>query len=297
MERSSTNEQAVISGLTAQRRLLLAASLLTVAAYGAAVACMILVSLSAAVWIVNITTVFYLLVVRTLDRRYNRAFARANLTMSCGRLLQDIQTVDKGALTREDLRARGLFPVPEQGKGLVCGMSVSGRVGTAQAQVCELTVYCDMSREQKKLSLLNGLWMELRLPADTGLQLALVQRKMFEPETIIPFYAKQGLAGLPLLESSLQEDFALYGNEASARAAARFVRRCLPLLRQAQKGGGRQLLALRGDLLCVFLTGRSLTFSTPIRGKLTPEIVGWDRLPELKLLLELGRELLPRAAE
>lgn len=284
----------MISGLTARRRVLLAAYVLTVAAYGAAVACMALVSLTAAVWIVNVTTVFYILVVRTLDRRYNRAFARANLTMSCGRLLKEVRTADKGTLTREDMRARGLFPVPEQGKGLVCGLSVAGRDGAAQVQVCELTVYCDMTGEKKKLGLLNGLWMELCLPADTGLRLTLVQHNMLETETIAPFYAKQGLDRLPILEDGLREGFTLYGDGASAKAAARFVRRCVPLVRQSEKGGGRLLLSLRGDMLCAFLTGRGLTFSTPIRGKLTPEIVGWDRLPELKLLLDLGRDGLPR---
>lgn len=284
----------MMSGLTARRRVLLAAYVLTVAAYAAAVACIILVSLTAAVWIVNVTTVFYIAVVRTLDRRYNRAFARANLTMSCGRLLDDVQTADQGALTREDMRARGLFPIPEQGKGLVCGMSVTGRQGAARVQVCELTVYCDMTGEKKKLSLLNGLWMELGLPADSGLRLTLVQHGVLETEIIAAFYAKQGLERLPILENDLREGFTLYGDEASARMAARFVRRCAPLVRQAEKGGGRLLLSLRGDMLCAFLTGRSLTFSTPIRGKLTPEIVGWDRLPELKLLLDLGGDSLPR---
>lgn len=276
--------------LSARRHLLLAAYLLTAAAYAAAVAC-VFINFTAAVWIVNIATVFYVAAVRTMDRRYNRAFARANLAMSCGRPLEERQILNKGTLTRDELRALQLFPMPAEGKGLVCGMQLSGRHQGMQVQACELTAYYEVAGGKRKLNLLSGLWMQLQLPADTGLQLVLLQQGLLEQGTAAPWYAAQGMESLPVLESSLRDRFALYGSTGSAGTAAQFIRRCLALTRQAEKSGGRLLLAVRGDRLCLFLSGRSLSFSTPIRGRLTPEIVGWDRLPELGLFLDLGGKL------
>ena len=71
----------MLTRLTLHRRVVLGGCALTVAAYLAAAA-FLLSDLTIAVWIVNITTLFYILVVRTLDKRYDRAFARTSLTMS-----------------------------------------------------------------------------------------------------------------------------------------------------------------------------------------------------------------------
>ncbi len=203
----------MLNRLAVRRRVVLGAYAVTVAAYAAAVA-MILVELGIAVWIVNLTTVFYILVVRALDKGYDRAFARANLTMSCGQRLNQLQIADKGGLTREDVRAGGLFPLRREGKELVCGMDVQGRAGDVRVRICELTAYCEISGEKKKLALLNGLWMEARLPGSTGLHLTLVQHGALDPDTAAAFYAGQGLTRLPLGEGALRDGFTLYGDEA-----------------------------------------------------------------------------------
>lgn len=286
-------EQTALNKLAALRRVVLGLYAATVAAYAAAVA-LILVDLGAAVWVVNITTVLYLLVVRTLDKRYDRAFARSSLAASCQRRLSPFQVEDKGGLTREDIQVGGLFPVRAEGKSLVCGMGVQGQAGELGVRICELTAYCEMAGEKRKLGLLSGLWMEARLAGDAGMRLALVQHGALDPDTAAPFYAGQGLSRLPLLEEALRDNFTLYGDEAGAKGAARFARRCVPLARQAAKAGCKLMLSLHGDSIHVFLTGRSLVFRTPIRGRLTPEIAGWDRLPELSLLLDLAKETAPR---
>lgn len=286
-------EQTALNKLAARRRVVLVLYAATVAAYAAAVA-LILVDLGAAVWVVNITTAVYLLVVRTLDKRYDRAFARSSLTMSCQRRLSPFQVEDKGALTREDVQAGGLFPIRAEGKGLVCGMGAEGQAGESGVRLCELTAYCEMAGEKRRLALLSGLWMEARLAGDAGMRLTLVQHGALDPDTAAAFYAGQGLSRLPLGEGDLRDGFTLYGDEAGAKAAARFARQCVPLARQAAKAGCKLMLSLRGRSIHVFLTGRSLVFRTPIRGRLTPEIVGWDRLPELSLLLDLAKETAPR---
>lgn len=283
----------MLTRLTLHRRVVLGGCALTVAAYLAAAA-FLLSDLTIAVWIVNITTLFYILVVRTLDKRYDRAFARASLTMSCAPRLSGFRVADRGALTREDIRSAGLFPIRRDGRELVCGVSIEGRAEDIQIRACELTAYCEMAGEKRKLGLLTGLWMEARLPGDIGARLTLAQHGALDPDTAASFYAAQDLERLPLLEDALRDHFTLYADGAGAKMAARFAHRCVPLARQAAKAGCKLLLCLRGDAIHVFLLGRSLTFRTPIRGRLTPEIVGWDRFPELSLLLDLAKETVRR---
>ena len=135
----------MLTRLTLHRRVVLGGCALTVAAYLAAAA-FLLSDLTIAVWIVNITTLFYILVVRTLDKRYDRAFARTSLTMSCAPRLSGFRVADRGALTREDIRSAGLFPIRRDGRELVCGVSIEGRAEDIQIRACELTAYCEMAR-------------------------------------------------------------------------------------------------------------------------------------------------------
>ena len=264
----------MLTRLTLHRRVVLGGCALTVAAYLAAAA-FLLSDLTIAVWIVNITTLFYILVVRTLDKRYDRAFARTSLTMSCAPRLSGFRVADRGALTREDIRSAGLFPIRRDGRELVCGVSIEGRAEDIQIRACELTAYCEMAGEKRKLGLLTGLWMEARLPGDIGARLTLAQHGALDPDTAASFYAAQDLERLPLLEDALRDHFTLYADGAGAKMAARFAHRCVPLARQAAKAGCKLLLCLRGDAIHVFLLGRSLTFRTPIRGRTRRQLWGW----------------------
>ena len=70
-------EQTTLQALTRRRIALIAAYAVTVAAYAAAIL-LILVDLRYAVAVVNVATLFYLLVVRRMDKRYELAFANAS---------------------------------------------------------------------------------------------------------------------------------------------------------------------------------------------------------------------------
>lgn len=51
------------------------------------------------------------------------------------------------------------------------------------------------------------------------------------------------------------------------------------------------ILAVKGSRLAAYSFPRSLSFTTPLLGQLTQEILEWDRLPELGWLAELSAML------
>lgn len=51
------------------------------------------------------------------------------------------------------------------------------------------------------------------------------------------------------------------------------------------------ILAVKGNRLAAYSFPRSLSFTTPLLGQLTQEILEWDRLPELGWLAELSAML------
>ena len=87
-------EQTTLQALTRRRIALIAAYAVTVAAYAAAIL-LILVDLRYAVAVVNVATLFYLLVVRRMDKRYELAFANASMRYGCGHCLQDVAVKTK----------------------------------------------------------------------------------------------------------------------------------------------------------------------------------------------------------
>lgn len=278
-------EQQALSRISRRRGRLLAAYGVVIAAYIAAVV-WIMFDLRVAVWIANITTLFYIFAVRRWDKKYNRAFARENLVLCCGQFLDQVEVLDRGGVTREMLEEQALFPTKKDGNGVACGLAVTGRKNGRSVTACEITTY--YPRAQKKAAVLDGLWLDVALPADTGQRLVLVQRSVIPQEDRAGFYGEQGLKPVPILEDELKDQFVLYGPEQGVPRAAAFLKQCLPLIQCAEKEDRGLLLGLKGDRLCAFITRRHLTFSTPLLGKLTSDILCWNRLPELKMLLDIG---------
>lgn len=89
---------------------------MTVAAYAAAIL-LILVDLRYAVAVVNVATLFYLLVVRRMDKRYELAFANASMRYGCGHCLQDVavKTKARDALSHAQVEQMSLLPTREAG--------------------------------------------------------------------------------------------------------------------------------------------------------------------------------------
>lgn len=158
-------EQTTLQALTRRRIALIAAYAVTVAAYAAAIL-LILVDLRYAVAVVNVATLFYLLVVRRMDKRYELAFANASMRYGCGHCLQDVavKTKARDALSHAQVEQMSLLPTREAG-GVATSMEMTGRLDGRSVKVCEAAFCYDLpASSRQKIGLKNGVWMELELP-------------------------------------------------------------------------------------------------------------------------------------
>ena len=119
-------EQTTLQSLTRRRIALIAAYAVTVAAYAAAIL-LILVDLRYAVAVVNVATLFYLLVVRRMDKRYELAFANASMRYGCGHCLQDVavKTKARDALSHAQVEQMSLLPTREAGGVATSGLEMT----------------------------------------------------------------------------------------------------------------------------------------------------------------------------
>lgn len=278
-------QEVLVKSLSNQKRFLQTGYLMVAAAYIICIVSM-LVSINAAVILVNVTTLFYIFVMRTADRMYNRNFARANLRLVCERQLNQVEVFRKGTLNSGHLIECGLFPVRQSG-GLACSIAASGKTKQGQADICEITVCYDFPNPVKKhkVGILNGVWMELDLPKQERSRFVLVQKGIMDESICMEFYESQGLHKLQV-HSSEKEKFFLFGDSPDDEAAREFLADCRALIQRSGEDGHGLLLQVNGDRVCCFLCDRKLTFSTPIRGRITEDIVSFNRLPELSVLLK-----------
>ena len=237
-------EQTTLQALTRRRIALIAAYAVTVAAYAAAIL-LILVDLRYAVAVVNVATLFYLLVVRRMDKRYELAFANASMRYGCGHCLQDVavKTKARDALSHAQAEQMSLLPTREAG-GVATSMEMTGRLDGRSVKVCEAAFCYDLpASSRQKIGLKNGVWMELELPGT------------------------------------------------AAHDAARLLRKSESLRQKLETSQSSMILAVKGSRLAAYSFPRSLSFTTPLLGQLTQEILEWDRLPELGWLAELSAML------
>ena len=73
--------------------------------------------------------------------------------------------------------------------------------------------------------------------------------------------------------------------------AARLLRKSESLRQKLETSQSSMILAVKGSRLAAYSFPRSLSFTTPLLGQLTQEILEWDRLPELGWLAELSAML------
>ena len=284
-------KEDMLRDLAARRRVLIAAYALTVAAYVTAIVWVVF-NMTVSLWIVNFTTLFYVFVVRRLDKKHNETFAKDNLLLTSGSKLEDIQIQRKSKVNQDTVRSLKLFPLRSTGVAVVGGMGMIGRRKQMQVQACEVTI-CYEPKEsggKKKLEMRGGLWLDVKLAKDSGQHLVLVQKDALDGDASPDFYREQGLEELKLQWRGLQDGFNFYGSpDSTSKTVDLFARSCIDLVERSKKMKGKLLVQVRRDHLCAFVTGRSLVFSTPILKPVTEEILKYDRLPELAAMLEMAR--------
>lgn len=277
--------ERLVRRLTNQKRVLLTGYIGVALLYGLCIL-MLLVDKRVSIVLVNVATVLYFFVMRTLDRRYNRHFAMATLQLVCEKQLDEVTVRSRGTITGEELSQCGLFPVRSRG-GAACGISLEGKKGEARIRIGELTICFD--REQpdakSKVGILDGVWMELTRPVHGKGSFTLVPETAFKKGVSPEFYERLGLKEFPIRKKDMDRNFNLYGSmDSDEKAAEEFLRSCKRLMKAA--AGNGVIIRKTGGQLCIFLIGRRLTFDTPVRGKITEDIVSWNRLPEITELLE-----------
>ena len=160
-------EQTTLQALTRRRIALIAAYAVTVAAYAAAIL-LILVDLRYAVAVVNVATLFYLLVVRRMDKRYELAFANASMRYGCGHCLQDVavKTKARDALSHAQVEQMSLLPTREAG-GVATSMEMTGRLDGRSVKVCEAAFCYDLPASSRQKIGLSGWSLSFPAPPPT----------------------------------------------------------------------------------------------------------------------------------
>ena len=278
-------EQTTLQALTRRRIALIAAYAVTVAAYAAAIL-LILVDLHYAVAVVNVATLFYLLVVRRMDKRYELAFANASMRYGCGHCLQDVavKTKARDALSHAQVEQMSLLPTREAG-GVATSMEMTGRLDGQSVKVCEATFCYDLpTGSRQKIGLKNGVWMELELPGTTA-HTVLVPETALDEAVCAGYYKGKGLHSF----AKAPRGWAVFTE--NDFDAARLLRKSESLRQKLETSQSSMILAVKGSRLAAYSFPRSLSFTTPLLGQLTQDILEWDRLPELGWLAELSAVL------
>lgn len=272
-------EQTTLQALTRRRIALIAAYAVTVAAYAAAIL-LILVDLRYAVAVVNVATLFYLLVVRRMDKRYELAFANASMRYGCGHCLQDVavKTKARDALSHAQVEQMSLLPTREAG-GVATSMEMTGRLDGRSVKVCEAAFCYDLpASSRQKIGLKNGVWMELELPGTAA-------HTVLDEAVCAGYYEGKGLHSF----ATAPRGWAVFTE--NDLDAARLLRKSESLRQKLETSQSSMILAVKGNRLAAYSFPRSLSFTTPLLGQLTQEILEWDRLPELGWLAELSAML------
>lgn len=278
-------EQTTLQALTRRRIALIAAYAVTVAAYAAAIF-LILVDLRYAVAVVNVATLFYLLVVRRMDKHYELAFANASMRYGCGRCLQGVavKTRARDTLSHAQVEQVGLLPTREAG-GVAPSIEMTGRLDGRSVKVCEAAFCYDLpAGSRQKVGLKNGVWMELELPG-TAAHTILVPEAVLDEAVCAGYYEGKGLHPF----AKAPQGWAVFTE--NDLDAARLLRKSENLRQKLETSQSSMILAVKGSRLAAYSFPRSLSFTTPLLGQLTQEILEWDRLPELGWLAELSASL------
>lgn len=286
-------EEKLLHELSRRRKLLIAAYTVTVAAYLVSILSL-LISTTLSLWIVNFTTLFYVLVVRKMDRRYDAAFSKANLSIGTGRKVDTLETMDRSSITCEYLQQRHLIPVRQKGKSVVPGLGVSGNKDQIAFYASELITCYDVlpANGKNKISVLNGVWIETHLPRDVGYHIVLCKKGLLEESVQRDFYIQQGLYEQKIPNSPQNEAYILFADRTSETIKGKFLINCKAICQQAEKQKLLPVIQLNGNSVSVFYNHRNLVWNTPLTSKITRNILEYDRFPELQTILEFSKSVL-----
>lgn len=233
---------------------------------------------NAAIIEINVVTLFFFIGIRYMDKRYEKNFEKVNLQIILNSLMDKIVIMDRGDMRAAQLRKEGILPVREKG-GAACGIWVKGVRGGRNIEGGELTV-CYDKKEEKKMGLLNGLYF---CKEEESIKNILFISKRLLKNGIDPmFYERQGLIEIPITDNKLNREYYLYmEGDRDIEKKKEFFRRFKKVIEKQLDLKQPLVIQVGYDKIQMFLAGRDLEFPVPLRGKITDEIVGWNRIPEI----------------
>ena len=245
--------------------------------------------------------VFRLTIHRNARKSYQQAMTDAALTCSIGAKLDQFELSAKGGtgLRKEEIRETSLLPVREGADNFITlYQGISGTLKDMEISLNDVTFQQYQHAGQKGADVACGIWMRLALPKDTGLDLRILSKDIIADDLREEFFA-----GLPELkkqdaaEAGFREKQLLYaGGTAAGDAAAgsapalpdAFVSAVNDLFR---KTTGKPAVAVRGNVMSVFLKDRILAPNYRLNTKPEESFLNLDPVPEFRDVLAAAKAL------
>ena len=241
--------------------------------------------------------VFRLTIHRNARKSYQQAMTDAALTCSIGAKLDQFELSAKGGtgLRKEEIRETSLLPVREGADNFITlYQGISGTLKDMEISLNDVTFQQYQHAGQKGADVACGIWMRLALPKDTGFDLRILSKDIIADDLREEFFA-----GLPefkkqdAAEAGFREKQLLYagGTAAGSTPAAlpdAFVSAVNDLFR---KTSGKPAVAVRGNVMSVFLKDRILAPNYRLNTKPEESFLNLDPVPEFRDVLAAAKAL------
>lgn len=240
---------------------------------------------AAALVVLGLWLLYYLVLVRQDGKKYAAAFLRGNLLASLSPLVEGVEYHGKAGIPREELLADRLLPIRE-GNSCITFHRVTGKYGGRALELCDVSFQLAEPDEQNRPRFFSGCWVRIRLERPTGRQLRLVSGDLALPSSLTPWYGAEGLTPAPLGQERAGRVFSSWRREGTPGlgetvpdlAAGLWEERELPLA-----------MGLEEDRLVFFLPRRFLApGEPPVRFPVSQSVLCQSPLPELEGILKVA---------
>ena len=245
--------------------------------------------------------VFRLTIHRNARKSYQQAMTDAALTCSIGAKLDQFELSAKGGtgLRKEEIRETSLLPVREGADNFITlYQGISGTLKDMEISLNDVTFQQYQHAGQKGADVACGIWMRLALPKDTGLDLRILSKDIIADDLREEFFAdlpefkKQDAA-----EAGFREKQLLYAEGTAAGDAAAGSAPALPdafvsaVNDLFRKTSGKPAVAVRGNVMSVFLKDRILAPNYRLSTKPEESFLNLDPVPEFRDVLAAAKAL------
>lgn len=279
------DQDKVLKKLSVQRRVLRVGYIVSVVMFVACIAAL-LRSMTLALILLNTAVIFYVFVMRTLDRHYNMTFIKANLCLATAKCKESACVTRKGETCIKELADTRLLPVEEQNAGARSTLCLTSQGSGVTETIREISCYYKLEQHDRhKVGLLNGVWINIRDERFKGSGLALIQKGMLEESICPEWYLENGFHEIAIEHPQLAREFYLFGTSALDDVVSEsFLLYSKDLIRKAQEHESTLAVGTYDGGAAVFLRGRSLMVTTPISEPVSEKVLTFDRVPEARLL-------------